>query len=148
VAGKEWHLVTIFSPVALASPAAGTSIVKDQRSEVDVALRSTGSDDSSALSSDAGGEARDGTALDRGDEIVQQLTIAKYALTVGDTVQAMDAIDAALTTSRGSLSELAGANGPPHNPTFAGALVRTTAAGTSLPQHAEGDAPLEGLASS
>jgi hypothetical protein len=70
----------------------------------------------------------DDAALERGDEIVQQLSIAKYALAVGDTVQAMDAIDAALSTSRGSLSELTGTNGPAHNPTYAGALVRTTAA--------------------
>jgi hypothetical protein len=113
-----------------------------------VALRSAGSDDGRALSSEAGRTARDGTALDRGDEIVQQLTIAKYALTVGDTEQAMDAIDAALTTSRGTLSELAGANGPPHNLTFAGALVRTTAAGTSVAPHAAADASLDGLATS
>jgi hypothetical protein len=73
----------------------------------------------------------DDAALERGDEIVQQLTIAKYALTVGDTTQAMDAIDAALTTSRGSLSELAGTSGPPHNQTYAGALVRSTAAGST-----------------
>lgn len=89
----------------------------------------------SAESNGAPGQALDldqadprGAALERGDEIVQQLSIAKYALAVGDTEQAMDAIDAALTTSRGSLSELAGTNGPPHHPTYAGALVRTTAA--------------------
>jgi hypothetical protein len=70
------------------------------------------------------------SALERGDEIVQQLSIAKYALAVGDTEQAMDAIDAALTTSRGTLSELAVANGEPLNPTYAGALVRTTPAGS------------------
>jgi hypothetical protein len=70
----------------------------------------------------------DDAALERGDEIVQQLSIAKYALAVGDTDQAMDAIDAALTTSRGSLSELTGTTGPAHHPTYAGALVRTTAA--------------------
>jgi hypothetical protein len=73
-------------------------------------------------------------ALERGDDIVQQLSIAKYALAVGDTEQAMEAIDAALTTSRGSLSDLAGANASADNPTYAGALVRATAAGSAAPE--------------
>jgi hypothetical protein len=77
-----------------------------------------------------------GSALERGDEIVQQLSIAKYALAAGDTEQAMDAIDAALTTSRGTLSELAVANVAPHNPTYAGALVRTTPAASPAPDSA------------
>jgi hypothetical protein len=75
--------------------------------------------------------------LDRGDEIVQQLSIAKYALAVGDTEQAMDAIDAALTTSRGSLSDLAGADGPPDTPTYAGTLVRATPAASTTPAEDE-----------
>jgi hypothetical protein len=74
-----------------------------------------------------------GSALERGDEIVQQLSIAKYALAVGDTEQAMDAIDAALTTSRGSLSELAVANREPHNPTYAGSQLRSTPAAAPPP---------------
>jgi hypothetical protein len=75
--------------------------------------------------------------IDQADELVQQLSIAKYALAVGDTEQAMDAIDAALTTSRSSLSELAETTGPPHHPTYAGALVRTTpAASATFPQPA------------
>jgi hypothetical protein len=72
-----------------------------------------------------------GAALERGDEIVQQLSIAKYALVVGDTEQAMGAIDAALSTSRGSLSELADASAAPHHSTYAGALIRTTPAASS-----------------
>jgi hypothetical protein len=112
-----------------------------------VTLRSAESDDDRAPSPESDHAAHDGAALERGDDIVQQLTIAKYALTVGDTEQAMDAIDAALTTSRGSLSELAGANGPPHNLTFAGALVRTTAAGSSAEPQTAVDGPLDALAS-
>jgi hypothetical protein len=73
-------------------------------------------------------------ALERGDDIVQQLSIAKYALAVGDTEQAMEAIDAALTTSRGSLTELAEVNAGADNPTYAGAFVRATAAGSSTPE--------------
>jgi hypothetical protein len=71
------------------------------------------------------------TALERGDDLVQQLSIAKYALAVGDTAQAMDAIDAALSSSRGSLSKLAGTSRPPHNPNYAGSLIRRTAAGAA-----------------
>jgi hypothetical protein len=68
--------------------------------------------------------------LERSDNLVQQLSIAKYALTVGDTDQAMDAIDAALSTSRGSLSDLVRPGGPLHDATRSGALVRSTAAGS------------------
>jgi hypothetical protein len=78
-----------------------------------------------------------GAALERGDEIVQQLSIAKYALVVGDTEQAMGAIDAALSTSRGSLSELADASAAPHHSTYAGALVRTTPAASD--SHSDGE---------
>jgi hypothetical protein len=106
-----------------------------------VQSRSAESNDEAAESAEPSLQARQGAALERGDEIVQQLTIAKYALTVGDTEQAMDAIDAALTTSRGSLSELAGTTGPPHSPTFAGSLVRTTAAASATPPHPPGDRP-------
>jgi hypothetical protein len=84
--------------------------------------------------------------LERGDEIVQQLSIAKYALAAGDTEQAMGAIDAALTTSRGSLSELAGAAGPLHNPTYAGSLVRSTPAASATTPRPIPDQPTEPLA--
>jgi hypothetical protein len=70
-------------------------------------------------------------ALERGDDIVQHLSIAKYALTLGDTAQAMAAIDAALSSSRGSLSKLAGTSRPTHQASYAGTLVRTSAAGAS-----------------
>jgi hypothetical protein len=73
----------------------------------------------------AQGDESDDADLERSDNLVQQLAIAKYALTVGDTGQAMDAIDAALSTSRGSLSDLVRPGGPLHD----AALVRTTPAG-------------------
>jgi hypothetical protein len=81
------------------------------------------------------------SALERGDEIVQQLSIAKYALAVGDMAQAIDAIDAALATSRDSLSELAGDGGRPEHASYAGALVRSTAAASSTPADATGEEP-------
>jgi hypothetical protein len=67
-----------------------------------------------------------GADLEGSDNLVQQLSIAKYALTVGDTDQAMDAIDAALSSSRGTLSDLVRPGGPLHD----AALVRTTPAGS------------------
>jgi hypothetical protein len=67
-------------------------------------------------------------ALDQGDEVVQQLAVAKYALSIGDTVRAMAAIDAALGTSRRTLTDLLNLLGPPDNPSFAGVLVRRTPA--------------------
>jgi hypothetical protein len=45
-------------------------------------------------------------ALHREDEVVQQLAVAKYALTIGDMARAMAAIDAALATARRSLTQL------------------------------------------
>lgn len=70
-------------------------------------------------------------ALESGDEVVQQLAIAKYALTIGDTERAMSAIDAALATSRRSLTELLAAVRSPGRLRLAGALVRTIAAASN-----------------
>lgn len=75
--------------------------------------------------------------LQRSDEVVQQLAVAKYALTVGDIPRAMAAIDAALGTARRSLSDLLGLLNPPQQrqpATFAGSMVRDTAAGTERPR--------------
>jgi hypothetical protein len=72
-------------------------------------------------------------ALERGDEVVQQLAIAKYALTIGDTERAMAAIDAALATSRRSLTDLLRTVRSAHRPSLAGVLVRTIAAASSGP---------------
>jgi hypothetical protein len=75
--------------------------------------------------------------LRRSDEVVQQLAVAKYALTVGDIPRAMAAIDAALGTARRSLSDLLDLLNPPQQRqpgTFAGAMVRDTAAGTERPR--------------
>ena len=47
-----------------------------------------------------------GAALERGDEIVQQLSIAKYALVVGDTVYTLETSDQAALDK---LNNLAGA---------------------------------------
>jgi hypothetical protein len=69
-------------------------------------------------------------ALERGDDLVQHLAIAKYALSVGDTARAMTALDTALGIARHSLSELVSASGPAHAPSYAGSLIRSTAAGT------------------
>jgi hypothetical protein len=80
-------------------------------------------------------------ALERGDEIVQQLSIAKYALAVGDMAQAIDAIDAALATSRDSLSELADDSGRAPHTSYAGALVRSTAAASTTPVTAPVEEP-------
>jgi hypothetical protein len=76
--------------------------------------------------------------LRRSDEVVQQLTVAKYALTIGDTPRAMAAIDAALGTARRSLSDLLDLLNPPQRrqagDRFAGTMVRETAAGTERPR--------------
>jgi hypothetical protein len=67
-------------------------------------------------------------ALERGDEVVQQLAVAKYSLSVGDLPRGLAAIDTALDMARRSLSDLL-AMVNPHGPaTYAGALVRDVAA--------------------
>jgi hypothetical protein len=75
--------------------------------------------------------------LRRSDEVVQQLAVAKYALTVGDIPRAMAAIDAALGTARRSLSDLLDLLNPPQQRqpgTYAGSMVRDAAAGTERPR--------------
>jgi hypothetical protein len=64
-------------------------------------------------------------ALEHGDEVVQQLAVAKYALTVGDAVRAMAAVDAALSTSRRTLTDLLDLLSPPQPTSYAGALLRS-----------------------
>jgi hypothetical protein len=63
-------------------------------------------------------------ALVRSDEIVQQLAVAKYALTVGATDRGMAAIDAALGIARQTLTDLLDMVNPPGAASYAGALVR------------------------
>lgn len=79
-----------------------------------------------------GGASPDGDAPDRahrramelGDEVVQQLAVAKYALSVADVPRAISAIDAALGIARHSLSSLLDVVCPPDAFSRAGALVR------------------------
>src|SRR5581483_2657204 len=72
--------------------------------------------------------------LQRSDEVVQQLAVAKYALSIGDIPRAMAAIDAALEFARRSLSDLLPVLNPmpntPQQRPYAGGMVRETAAGT------------------
>ena len=82
-------------------------------------------------------------ALDRSDDLVQQLAIAKYALVAGDTEQALGAIDAALTTSRESLTELAETNVLSAHAGHAGAFVRSAATGSVPSQPVTPDLPGE-----
>jgi hypothetical protein len=70
-------------------------------------------------------------ALESGDDVVQQLCIAKYALAAGDTERAISAVDAALEMSRHSLSDLLGNANSPDAVSHAGTLVRSMAAGSS-----------------
>jgi hypothetical protein len=46
------------------------------------------------------------TVLETGDDLVQLLTVAKYALAAGETEQAERAVDAALSLSRKAITEL------------------------------------------
>lgn len=55
-------------------------------------------------------------ALRREDEVVQQLAVAKYALTIADMERAMAAIDAALVMARRSLTQLLGVVGTTPGP--------------------------------
>jgi hypothetical protein len=71
------------------------------------------------------------TTLESGDDVVQLLCIAKYALTAGEPARAMYAIDAALEIARHSLSDLLVATGAPSGSSHAGGLVRSIASGSS-----------------
>jgi hypothetical protein len=90
---------------------------------------------------DSDAEAAHRAALERGDEVVQQLSIAKYALTVGDTERAMLAIDAALATSRRSLTDLLRTLRRPGLLTVAGTLVRSFAAGSAAKRRSDASLP-------
>jgi hypothetical protein len=48
-------------------------------------------------------------AIESGDDLVQLLTIVKYALEAGDTAQAMRSLDAAIATARRTMTELSDA---------------------------------------
>jgi hypothetical protein len=77
-------------------------------------------------------------ALEREDDLVQQLVVAKYALSISRTGEAMDAVDSALSLARQSLSELLPAIEPagPQRQTsapsagYAGRLIRSSATGS------------------
>jgi hypothetical protein len=71
-------------------------------------------------------------ALERQDDVVQQLAVAKYALTVGDIERAMAAIDAALGTARRTLSDLLDMVAEPDSASYGGRLMRSSPA-TSTP---------------
>jgi hypothetical protein len=60
--------------------------------------------------------------LEREDDVVQHLTIAKFALAIGDVAAADAAVDAALSNSRRTITDMVGASD--HSPR-AGRLVRT-----------------------
>jgi hypothetical protein len=67
-------------------------------------------------------------ALALSDDLVQHLATAKYALSVGDTALAMDALDAALALSRASLGAQIEPTGPSSAQTYAGRMVRKSPA--------------------
>ncbi|HEX3823877.1 MAG TPA: hypothetical protein VHV79_05385 [Mycobacteriales bacterium] len=71
------------------------------------------------------------STLESGDDVVQLLCIAKYALTAGEPARAMSAIDAALEIARHSLSDLLVATGAPQGSSHAGGMVRSIASGSS-----------------
>jgi hypothetical protein len=68
--------------------------------------------------------------LERGDDVVQQLTAAKFALALGDVAAADAAVDAALTHSRRSLTDMVDT---PERSDHAGKLVRTEPSGPVKP---------------
>lgn len=82
------------------------------------------------VSSDSRSDRREShlEGFDTGDDLVQHLAVAKYALTVGDTERAMASIDAALALSRASLDQLVTAPGADAGRSFAGRLVRNNPA--------------------
>jgi hypothetical protein len=60
--------------------------------------------------------------MQHSDEVVQQLAVAKYALSVSDLPRATAAIDAALGMARRSLSNLLDIVSP--TPTYDGSILR------------------------
>jgi hypothetical protein len=68
--------------------------------------------------------------LEREDDVVQHLTIAKFALAIGDVAAADAAVDAALSNSRRTITDMVDlANDSPR----AGKLVRTEPAAPMPP---------------
>lgn len=63
--------------------------------------------------------------LARNDDVVQLLTIARYALETGDVERAAAAVDTALAASRRTISDLAREQAPEGS--LAGQLVRISA---------------------
>jgi hypothetical protein len=82
-------------------------------------------------------------ALERGDDLVQTLTVAKYALCAGDVERAMVALDTALATSRAALTEMTTALSD--QPMLAATLVRTAPA---LARAVDSSPPAPGTAAS
>jgi hypothetical protein len=68
--------------------------------------------------------------LQREDDVVQHLTMAKFALAIGDVAAADAAVDAALTNSRRSLTDMVDL---PDSGDHTGKLVRTEPASTVAP---------------
>jgi hypothetical protein len=64
---------------------------------------------------------------------VQQLAVAKYALSVADMERTMTAIDAALDTARRTLSDLLEVITPPQSATYGGKLLRNAPAAWDPP---------------
>jgi hypothetical protein len=60
--------------------------------------------------------------LEREDDVVQHLTVAKFALAIGDVDAANAAVDAALSRSRRTITDIVGV---PASTRQAGRLVRT-----------------------
>jgi hypothetical protein len=63
--------------------------------------------------------------LEREDDVVQHLTVAKFALALGDVATADAAVDAALSNSRRTMTDMADTAGMSPR---AGKLIRTQAA--------------------
>jgi hypothetical protein len=66
-------------------------------------------------------ETRRQELLEREDDVVQQLTAAKFALALGDVAAADAAVDAALSNSRRTITDLVDVAAEQH----AGKLIRT-----------------------
>jgi hypothetical protein len=96
----------------------------------------------SRRSADSGGVPHDvqQATLEQADDVVQHLTVATYALSVGDLSSASSAVDAALAASRHVVTDLCDASQDSHGHR-AGHLVRREPAttvddvGVSMRQH-------------
>jgi hypothetical protein len=79
-------------------------------------------DDPGAEVADSDITRREQELLEREDDVVQQLTVAKFALAIGDVATADAAVDAALSNSRRTITDMVGV--PAATPR-AGRLIRT-----------------------